>query len=55
MKTVKDLIDILLTMPPDACLVTYHMGNWPDITEIDCTRLGGGENFVELNLVFTEN
>lgn len=53
--TVKDLMEILLTMPQDAVLCTYHMGDYPYVAIIDCTRMGGSSTIVELNLVTYED
>lgn len=51
---VKELVDILLTMPQDAILLTYHLGNYPDVTSVYCKRFGGDDTYVELNLDYYE-
>lgn len=52
--TVKELVTLLLTMPWDAKIVTYRLGNLPDVISASCERVGNDDEYVELNLNYYE-
>ena len=51
--TVRDLMQRLALMPPDAELCTYKLGNWPAVTALEVKSFG--DHLVECNLIAHED